>query len=426
MAENLRDFLDLQNAVMAQLKYQSTDTVSRTRIKSDINMIYDQVLAFKKWYWAKDYTSVRIEPYYSTGTVSATQDSATITFSTGPAESKTNHYIQIGGYNEVYKIAAHTAAATTATLEVAYTGDTTSGAAMKIWNPIINLPTDCREVACVWNDWLDKPMQPLGPEKLREFMASTKWTVQSRPRYYSVLDYFEPASPEVEATRYRQLMVHPAILNRATTIKIDYIKEVVSLDSDTDEPIMPIEDRMVLFYGACAHSWHRERDPEAAARYDGLYQQRLAQMAGKMQDSQDSMKLHGSELYLNKKRNSQGRFFLPMADVLSNGSNEMVTWTQVNLNDNQAVAQVILTENKKALFIKYAIRRGTSTAETGEMFIAAPTDLSAVAYSPFTVEVGDTGVTLIGAVSGVNLQLQYTSSSTGSAATMWYYLIGPS
>jgi len=427
MAQDFRDFKDIQDAIMDQLKYQQSDTVSRSRIKRDINMIYDQVIMFKKWWWAKGQTAARIEPFVNDGTVTATEDSTTITFSTAPTTSKTNHYINISASLEVYRITAHTANSTTATIEVAYTEVTTTSSAYKMWNPVIDLPTDCREVDVVWTDFLNEPLRAEGPAKIRELMAATRWTVQGRPRHYAVLDYFTPTTPEVEADRIRQLLVHPAILDRPTQIKIDYIKENSSLDADTDEPIMPIEDRMVLYYGACAEAWHRERDPEAAARYDVKFQQRLAQMAGKQQDSMDTMKLHSSKIYLDGKRRSQKKNFpFAEANIFSDCSEDkLVVFEEVSLNDNQIVPQAIITENKKALFVKYHIRRGNGNAETGEIFIAVPTDLSDVAYSPTTVEVGETGVTLIGAVSGVNVQLLYTTTSTGTPASMLFWAIGP-
>jgi hypothetical protein len=112
-------------------------------------------------------------------------------------------------------------------------------------------------------------------------------------------------------------------------------------------------------------------------------------------------------------------------NLLSNDTEDDDVWTQVALNDNQAIAQTIFAENRKMVKIEYAIRRGTGNTEGGNMYIVVPEDLSAVAYSPTTVQVGDTGVTLIGAVSGVNIQLQYTTTSTGEAAILYYQISGP-
>ena len=187
-AVNLRDFKDIQDAVLEQLKYQSSDTVSRSRIKRDINMVYDQVLMFSKWWWLKGNVIGQIEPFFNTGTVSVTEDSTSITFSTSVVESKVDHYLNISGQREVYRITAHTAGATSATIDAAYTQNTNSAVGFKTWDPIIDLPTDCRELEIVWTDHLNEPLKPRGPDKLRELMANTGWIEQGRPRFYSVLD----------------------------------------------------------------------------------------------------------------------------------------------------------------------------------------------------------------------------------------------
>jgi hypothetical protein len=230
--------------------------------------------------------------------------------------------------------------------------------------------------------------------------------------------------------RIRQLLVHPAMSTTPTVVKIEYVKEISSLENDVDEPVMPIQDRMVLFYGACAHAWHRERDAEAAARYDVLFQSRLAQMASKQQDSQDKPSIRPSSSYFAAKRGAT-RYNFPFAESLgvapasSTGDCDMIPWTQVSLNNNQAVEQVIFAENRKMVKVDFAIRRNSSTTEGGVMYIVVPENLSAVGYSPTVVAVGDTGITLIGAVSGVNIQLKYTSTDMGVGATMWYKVDGP-
>jgi hypothetical protein len=109
-------------------------------------------------------------------------------------------------------------------------------------------------------------------------------------------------SSERELDRYRELFVYPSLLNSNTTLSVDYIKDAQPLEDDSDEPIIPIEDRVVLLYGALAYSWARERNPEEAARNDALYQRKLARMAGKVQDSIDKPLLKPSRDYLSGKR----------------------------------------------------------------------------------------------------------------------------
>lgn len=104
---------------------------------------------------------------------------------------------------------------------------------------------------------------------------------------------------------FKQLFVYPSIVNTSVTLHIDYIKEAPVLIDDSDEPLMPISDRVVLLYGALQRAWSRERNPEEASRNQGLYQAKLSRMAGKLDDSTDTPVLRPSRPYLRVKRSSQ-------------------------------------------------------------------------------------------------------------------------
>lgn len=64
----------------------------------------------------------------TTGTLLVTQGSTAITFSSAPADSVAGWYLQVDGTSTVYRISAHTAASTSATLDSSYV-DTTAAAA---------------------------------------------------------------------------------------------------------------------------------------------------------------------------------------------------------------------------------------------------------------------------------------------------------
>ncbi len=306
---DLKDFSDIYSMVMEELKLQSTDETELSRIKRDINAIYmDEVVPFKRWLWLSGHTDVEHRPYYANGTVTVTPDSTTITFTVAPTSSKTGFYFATEAHNEVYYISAHTANVTTATLSTPYTGALASGASYKVWTDHVVLPTDCRETIEVWHDYYKSPMDPKGLQELRRISAESP-KLQGRPAYYTAYDYTDPTplTAETEADRYRVLKIYPAIYLNSTTIHIDYVKEVSPLELDADEPLMPLEDRIVLFYGACARAWQRARNPEASQSNYALFQQKLARMAGKVEDSQDRPQITPDSRYLARKR-ARGNF----------------------------------------------------------------------------------------------------------------------
>jgi hypothetical protein len=108
--------------------------------------------------------------------------------------------------------------------------------------------------------------------------------------------------------RYRELLVWPAIQPSKVSIHIDYIKEVFPLDLDTDEPVIPLADRIVLLYAALAGAWDKiGKDPMAADKNYQKFQGKLSKMAGKLQDNMDKPILAPSRSYLGNKRSSAQR-----------------------------------------------------------------------------------------------------------------------
>lgn len=111
------------------------------------------------------------------------------------------------------------------------------------------------------------------------------------------------ATSDTASERYREMLVYPSINDTRTALHVDYIHEAPPLSADTDEPIIPLSDRVVLFYGALSLAWSSiGRDPQEAARNRGLFEAKLGRMAGKLDDSTDQPILRPSKLYLGQKR----------------------------------------------------------------------------------------------------------------------------
>jgi hypothetical protein len=108
-----------------------------------------------------------------------------------------------------------------------------------------------------------------------------------------------------DAESYRKIDLWPALNTEDTTIHVEYLKKLRPLESDSDEPGMPIQDRIVLVYGALSRAWRRMRNPEEAATNQALYEKKLSQMAAHIQSSTDPVRLKVSEVYLYGKRGSR-------------------------------------------------------------------------------------------------------------------------
>lgn len=309
MALYVKDLSDLVQAVVDELKIQDTDSAEITRIKRDINLIYlDEVVPFKRWLWLSGNVNIEHKPYYSNGSASVTPNSVTVELSVAPATSRRGQLFAIDNFDEIYRIEEHEAGETTVTLSSPFTGMLNAASPYKIWTDEISLPTDCRETIEVWHDHMRRPVEGKGLQELRRIVAESG-RQNGRPLYYSTYDYEDPTqlTAEGEVDRYRKMKLHPAIYENSTTLHIDYVKEALPLILDGDEPIMALEDRVVLVYGALARAWRRARNPEESANNQALFDRKLARMAGKLDDSQDKPSLEPASNYLAKKRGRSSR-----------------------------------------------------------------------------------------------------------------------
>jgi hypothetical protein len=116
---------------------------------------------------------------------------------------------------------------------------------------------------------------------------------------------FQLYNAPVDSRRQKRILCYPAINTYTTTLHVDYLKEVIALTNDTDEPLIPVSDRVILLYGALQRAWGRERNPEEAKKNEGYYEKKLQRMAGKIDDSIDNPVLRVNRVYLDSKRMAQ-------------------------------------------------------------------------------------------------------------------------
>lgn len=405
----LKTFNDLINATMEEVGIQSTDTTMKNRIKRDLNTVYlQEVIPYHQWKWLRREITRNHSAYISTGTLTVTNGSRSITFSSAPTRSVTGYWITIAGKEERYKIKSHTAGATAATLETNFLGSSSSSATYKLWSDRVALPADCKEVIQVSHDFHPYPIENRGYLAFKNIVVESPWQ-EDRPVYSTTTGYKDPdpsdsiGSLPTSATRssagylktikfnttlgadqdnllvqegdrivisgagddsynttavissifttdntndtityvgnadvtegstvdtgitielennaeygerYRELILHPSLFDEDTLLHINYIRDATPLIEDDDEPLIPLEDRIVLLYGALERGWVKQRNPEESARNSGKFLTRLAQMKARFQDSPDSPYLIPSKKYLNDKRR-MGRVVRWVAD----------------------------------------------------------------------------------------------------------------
>lgn len=191
-AYTLNTFRDLQDAIMEELKVQGSDTVTRNRIKRDINMAYlYEVVPAYKWPWLRKSINVQTTPTFFLGTAAVQSNEEEVTLTEAPATSRKGHYFAVNEFAERYLIKSHTAGSFTFILERPYMGVTNPEARYTIWTNKILLPSDMRETFEVTNDFFQETLKPLG---IQDFLQTEAVNPRQdgRPEFYSTTDFFDP------------------------------------------------------------------------------------------------------------------------------------------------------------------------------------------------------------------------------------------
>lgn len=102
--------------------YDSAVSSDLTKLKRWINMAQQDVCSFQNWPFMLYHEIIQTVPDITTGTISINSSSSALTFSSAPAASVANYFIKFGSESNWYKITAHTAASTSATITPAYGG----------------------------------------------------------------------------------------------------------------------------------------------------------------------------------------------------------------------------------------------------------------------------------------------------------------
>ncbi len=468
MASELVTFGDIVDAIQEAVGIQTSDTRARNKIKRFVNMYYlDEVAPFKRWTWLEKSIQVIHKAYYSVDTVEVTPESATVTFSTAPnisLGSFKGYRFSVNSQNQVYTISAHTAGATTFTLTSAYQEALNDEANFKIWRDLIDLPTDAKETIELWHSEHSKPLDAVGSQGFRKLEAADS-KAEGFPSAYNTWDFFNPNSPdaEVESDRYRQTRIYPSISTTPVTINVDYTQEVSSLDLDADEPLMPIGDRNVIYYGAGAMAWSiLMRNEEMHDRWQAKANAKLQRMAGDRDDGYDTPSLSPKKGYINSiRRSGLGRKVILGGAATSGSSVSLPTYLKdviidgATLRDDMGVdagitidgrdisedgialdslftpTEVVLTDNTSnqaaALFaladydvvhVQYSVKRD-GEIEAGLITLSTNGTDAAISQGNIA-ETADLGVSFSTDVVGGNLRLLTTTSSTGDDATLKY------
>lgn len=223
--------------------------------------------AFIPWWWLRASAPgvITMRPAYTTGNSVVTNDSATIEFTDGPSGSRVNHHFKVDDHGDVFRLTAHVAGATTATIDSVYTGETATAASFNLFQLEYDLPTDCTVVISPMRVYQQHEQAVNGMEVDQ---LDRKWPLnrvqQGVPRDFAVVR----SVSGVKTVRFSHYGADgSATYVDAVRLDFDYLTTAADLTDDAANfPLLPREYRHILAVMG-AYYLAMTKDDTRAAQY---------------------------------------------------------------------------------------------------------------------------------------------------------------
>jgi len=256
-------YVNIKTAVLSKIGI--TDTDVETVVKQALNDVLQEVCQAHNFSWLYGNLSfITVKPY-TTGTVSVTEGSATITGTdTVWVEGMVGRKFYCG--NATYVISAFVSE-TELTLSTVYAGDTDGEATYKIYQDEYSLATDVEDILAVRQENYPQKLAKKGIEEMDRYYPQRNSF--GYPSIYSIVGY--------DSTDYIKIAVYP-IPNQARNIYYRYKKRVTEMSADESTPIVPLRYRWVLVKGALYITAKHLEMGGAAQDFEREYRQGIAQL----------------------------------------------------------------------------------------------------------------------------------------------------
>lgn len=266
-------FTDLQNRVRATTGVTATENQAKRYINIALHDMH--VGMDYRFPWAERSAVLRLRAQYSTGTLSATKGSTTLTGSStawntaddfSVANVRANGKIRIAGALDPYTISS-VASDTSATLTSAFVDTTTSGATYVYYEDEYDLASDFLRPVDAQRFSAQAPIDLIGRTEFRRRYPAN--SAPSRPTVATVIDF----APSGNTTPIRRVRFHPP---PSTTMRLPYTYITgnlavsssgagqANLSANSDEPIVPLRYRHAIVCHAL-YNWYRDKKDDTRA-----------------------------------------------------------------------------------------------------------------------------------------------------------------
>jgi len=320
-------FSDLIQDLVSRVREQSGVTATTLQLKRYINTALEDfhLGGAEKFPWTERRSTITTHPRYSTGTLSATQGSATITgsgtaWNTANAHGQTNvragGKMTISGQQEVYTVATVTND-TSATLSPSYIGTTDTGLSYAYFEDEYSLAADFAKPLDQRSFDTGREIKLIGRQDFRRMYPRNR-VPNTRIRHATLLD-LPPSGDTVPIRKVQfapppseaQIVPYSYVTRHLVTSALGVAAEQFS--ADTDEPLMPLRFRHAIVLHAL-YNWYRDRkddvrSQEAKGEYEQLRMRILADLDIGQQRPRVTVRVQGSRENARRPWRGQTRRF---------------------------------------------------------------------------------------------------------------------
>lgn len=296
-----KTFSDLYTSLLNNVRADSSVTATKNEAKRMINTaLHDMHIDNGEHFpWCQRRAVLRTKADYTTGTVTVTSGSTSVTGSStewatdagfGDNNAEVGDYFTLGSNSEIYSISTVSSDAAIV-LGSKYVGSTTSGASYTIYKDEYALaadflrPVDYRafDAGCEI---------PIIGRRMFDMRFPRNSHTGSTPKACCIIDLPFNAS----TTPVRKVKIHPAP-SEVYQIPYWYVSsylavqtdgtEATELANDDDEPIVPLRYRHLILYHAL-EAWYRDRADDARAdHYLMMYERVKGRLEGAVEIGHD-------------------------------------------------------------------------------------------------------------------------------------------
>lgn len=275
VTSQLTDFSDLYTDLQNRVRAQTGVTATENQAKRYINIaLHDMHIGFEyKFPWAERSARLLTQPEYTTGTVTATKGSTTITGSSTAWNTandfsvnnmRANGKIRIAGSTTPYVIST-IASDTSATLTSKFVETTASAVTYVYYEDEYDLASDFLRPVDMQQFSDQMSIELIGRTEFRRRYPVNSTT--GRPTVATLID----SAPSGNTTPVRRVRFFKPP-SSALSIPYTYITSnlavsstgtaAANLSADADEPIVPLRYRHALIFHALYH-WYRDKKDDA-------------------------------------------------------------------------------------------------------------------------------------------------------------------